>query len=424
MRLVILYSLRWVKPVLVLALSCCSFGGDAWAADWNSPAQQLARKIVAITGPGAVAATVENRSSLAKKDADAISSLLHAALESLGARPAKPEQAASVVSIWLSENPISYVWVAEIHQGADESSVVMVSAPREDGALLARDSTPLTLRKLPLWAQEDRILDVLVLEEDSAPKQIAVLDGERVAIYRSKNGKWQQEQILAITHVRPWPRDLRGRLMMPSAKDHLLDVYLPGVLCRSTSTLPLTLTCRESDDPWPLNQVSLAVRAGVQPLNAFYSASRNFFTGALAPGVGKLSTVGKFYSAATLPRDKYDLWLFAEADGQIHLVDGVTDQPAKLGWGSDVASVRTACRPGWLLLATGAGDAPAENAADSVRAYEIADRDPAPVSEALNFPGRITALWTEAKDDSVIAVVRNRESGEYEAFRVAVGCGQ
>ena len=133
---------------------------------------------------------------------------------------------------------------------------------------------------------------MLVLEEDSAPKQIAVLDAEKVAIYRLKNGTWQQEQTLAITHARPWPRDLRGRVMHAAAKDHLLDVYLPGVFCRSTAGLPLTLNCRESDDPWPLVATaavsfpSFEVGPSVQPLGAFYSATRNFFTGALAPGVG------------------------------------------------------------------------------------------------------------------------------------------
>jgi hypothetical protein len=61
---------------------------------------------------------------------------------------------------------------------------------------------------------------------------------------------------------------------------------------------------------------------------------------------------------------------------------------------------------------------------DTIRTYEIADRDPVPVTAALDFAGEITALWTEAKGDSAIAVVRDQETGEYEAFRVAVACSQ
>jgi hypothetical protein len=429
MRLAINNLSRALKLAVVLMFFCCGAVRNMAAADWSGPAQQLARKIVAITGPGAVGVTVENRSSLAKKDFDTISAALRADLETLGARPAKPEQASASVTVWLSENNQSYVWVAEIRQGAAEPAVAMVSAPRGDDSGLAQESMPVSLRKIPLWAQEDRILDVLVLEEDSAPKQIAVLDGEKVSIYRLKSGKWQIEQSLAITHARPWPRDFRGRVIAPKAKDHLLDVYLPGVFCRSTPNLPLALNCRESDDPWPLAATTVILPSAstglsVQPLGAFYSASRNFFTGALAPGVGKLTTVAKFYSAAALPRERYVLWLFAGADGQVHFIDGITDQLAKLGWGSDIASVKAACGTGWQVLATSAGDNATDNGMDSVRAYEIADRDPLPVSAPLDFPGEITALWAEPKGDSAIAVVRSQKTGDYEAFRLAVACSQ
>ncbi|PYX35927.1 MAG: hypothetical protein DMG81_17080 [Acidobacteria bacterium] len=89
-------------------------------------------------------------------------------------------------------------------------------------------------------------------------------------------------------------------------------------------------------------------------------------------------------------------------------------------WGSDVASVKTPCGSGWQVLATQAGD----SLADSVRAYELPDRDPLAVSEAVDFAGGITALWTEAKGGTAVAVSRNSETGNYEAFRLAVACGQ
>src|SRR5579872_1662673 len=222
----------------------------AHAADWSGAEQQLARKIVAVTGPGAVALTVENRSSLGRRDRDIIQNGLRSALEGLGIRFVKAEQAAATVSISLSENPASYVWVAEIRQGAGEVAVVMVSAPRAEGSMTPHESVPLSLRKISLWSQDDPILDVAVLEENAGPTRIAVLGAEKLALYGLQAGKWQQEQAVGIVHARPWPRDLRGRLIAP--KDHLLDVYLPGVICRSSGGASLTLTCRETDDPWPL----------------------------------------------------------------------------------------------------------------------------------------------------------------------------
>ncbi len=402
------------------------------AADWSGPEQQLARKIVAVTGPGAVTLTLENRSSLGRRDNEVIGNGLRAALEAVGLRFVKPEQAAASVAITLSENPRSYVWVAQIRQAAGDAAVVMVSAPRTDGPAVPRDSVPLILQKIPLWAQEERILDVAVLEENVAPTRIAVLEAENVSLYRMQGGKWQQEQTVALSHSQPWPRDLRGRLI--AAKDHLFDVYLPGVLCRSTTNLPLSLSCRESDDPWPLvigapsgastNFPSFGA-SGANPvsiaqMSAFFAPTRNFFTGALAPGVGKFTTVAKFYSAAAVPREKYVLWLFASTDGQVHMVDGFTDLIAKLGWGPDLASVRTSCGAGWQVLATSSAD----QAEDSIRAYEFPDRDPVPVSAGVDFAGEVTALWTEAKGDTAVAIARNRETGNYESFRLALACNQ
>ena len=169
---------------VVLALAIATH-----AADWSGPEQQLARKIVAVTGPGAVALTVENRSSLGKRDSEIIQNGLRALSKGLGIRFVKAEQSAATVAIFLSENPTSYVWVAEIRQGAGEAAVVMVSAPRPAGATASHESVPLSLRKISLWTQDDPILDVAVLEENSAPTRIAVLDAEKVSFYRLQGGK-------------------------------------------------------------------------------------------------------------------------------------------------------------------------------------------------------------------------------------------
>lgn len=405
----------------------------AQGSDWNGAEQALAKKIAAVTGPGAVAVNFQNRSSLSKRDSDIIQNGLRSALEAAGVRSVNLDQSAATVTISLSENSESYVWVAEIRQSAGDSSVVMVSTPRPEGALAPRDSVPLTLRKILLWTQNSPILDVAVLEENQSTSHIAVLDSERVSFYRLQGGKWQQEQTPEIAHNRPWPRDLRGRLVL--ARDHLLDIYLPGVFCSTSAVSPMTLNCRDSDDPWPLlagtvngGTLSVFPSAGlsngastlIPQTRAFFAPNRNFFTGAITPGIGKFATLPKFYSTAILPRERYILWLLAATDGSIHLIDGMNDQAAKLGWGSDLASVRTPCGAGWQVLATNAG-----NQSDQfVRAYELPDRDPLAVSTPMEVPGTITALWTEARGDTAVLISRNRETGVYEAFRVAVACNQ
>ena len=424
----------WQATCLCFALCFALFfplSNIAAAADWGATEQQLAKQIVAVTGPGTVSLALENRSSLSRRDSDVVQNGLRNALEQSGIHFVTSEQAAARIALTLSENETSYVWVAEIRQGAGDSAVVMVSVPRSGHSGAAYEAMPIALRKVPVWAQEGQILDLTVLEENGTPTRIAVLGVEDVSVYRAQNGKWQLEQTLQVSHTRPWPLDLRGRLV--PAMDHSLTAYLPGTMCRVTlAAAPLTIACHASDDPWPIVMTNLSstifpsagsnAPAGgvVSPLTGFFASTRNYFTGVLSPAVGKFSTVPKFYTAAFVPREKYTLWLFASADEKVHLIDGMNDQASAFPWGSDISGVRTACGAGAQVLATGAGD-PAQ---DSIRAYEFPDRDPVVVSAAVDFPGPISALWTEARSDSAIAIARNRDTGSYEAFRLSLACGQ
>ena len=377
------------------------------ASDSDAAAQELARKISAACGPAPVSLEMVNRSDLSKKSLDQINLGIRAQLGALGVHVVPAEQATAAVKITISENLRNYVWVAEIRQGS-EASTAIVSTSRPEGTFQRDTSPAFTVRRIPLWAQEERILDVAVLEESAAPTLIAVLDPEKIAFYRFVDNHWRQEQALAIVHTRTWPRDMRGRLI--PRQDHLLDIYLPGVFCQTPNSAPLSLVCRDSDDPWLLS--------GQFPLGAFFAPTRNFFTGVLSPGIGKQTSTVKFYSAAPLPRPTYTLWLLAGEDGNLHLLDGVSEQSASLGWGSDLAAIKTSCGSGWQILATRAGD----DSADAIRAYEIADREPAAVSQPLEFGGGITALWAETKGGTAIAVSRNADTGNYEAFRLALAC--
>jgi hypothetical protein len=393
--------------LLILILFCWS--STSSGAEWTTPAQELARKISAVTGPVSVAIHVTNRSLLSAKDVADIDRELRAQLLAAGVQPTKSEQA-TTVEVTVSENALSYVWVAEIRRNGVEPSVAMVSVPRRGTPVPAQDLPPMSLRKIPLWRQQTQILDVVVLEEAASPTRLAVLDPDAVTLYRSSNGQWREEQRFPITHSRTWPRDLRGRLWL--RPDHGLDAYLPGAVCRTASGGMNGLICGESGDPWPLStQVALA---------AFFAPTRNFFTGALAPGIGQRTSIAKFYSAALVVRPNTTQWVVAETDGSVHLIDGASDQTLHVTWGSDLAGVRSSCGSGSQILITQAGG----GAGDSIRAYEVSDRDVAPVSSAMDVDGPITALWTEARSTSAIAVYKDATSEGYGAFRVALGCGQ
>jgi hypothetical protein len=382
----------------------------AHAADWTETERQLSAKIAATTGPGAVSLEILNRAAFSKTDLENIRRGLASQLSTLGVQVVKPDQAAATVQVFLTQNLQDDVWIAEVRQGTGAPTILMVAVNRPAGPVFAAPRAPaLTLSRTLLWSQESRILDVAVVEVMGAPAYLLVLDGEGVHISRFDNGHWKAEQVLAIQHEKPWPRDLRGRLVL--RKDHLFDAYLPGVLCSSTGGASLTLQCREDDDPWPLSSEQ----------TAFFAPNRNYFTGVLVPGIRLENSVAPFYSAVPVPRSNYTLWLFASIDGSLQLVDGMSKQSITgLGFGSDLAAIRSTCGSGWQVLATSNSD----NAPDAVRAFEFPDREPVPASPVLEFAGPITSLWSDNNSSTAVAVNRNLDSGRYEAYRLSVACGQ
>jgi len=420
--------LGWLTSFLLatvfLPSSLCASGlGDS--------ARQLAHKIAAAAGPGAIALEVTNRSSLDEKSVREVRGALEAQLRSEGVHSAKAEQAMGTVEVVLAESLREYVWTAEIVIGSDEKKVALVSVPRSPTRTPFTAALPMVLKTTLLFAQEQPILDAALVEMPGGSR-LLVLDGDRVAIYRQQGANragpnparaWELETSLSLVHSRAFPRDLRGRLLL--RRDRLFDVYLPGAFCRSTANAvtPLALTCNDSADltynePWPLTPDDGSVRA-------FFAPSRNFFTGALSPGIGKVSNVPSFYSAAALPRSGYTLWAFAALDGSLHLVDGMTDQAIRGGkWGSDLAGVHSSCGTGMQLLVSESGDLASGNSErDGLIAFEIPDRDPVAASSAAEFDGRIVALWSESVGNGATAIVRRNNTGWYEAYSVSISCG-
>jgi hypothetical protein len=397
-----LSRLRWALCLCVL------FSQLSFATDWHDPITQLAGKITAATGPGVVALEINNRSSISSADTEEIRRELTASLATSGVRVWQPDQAAANIKLTLSENLLEYIWVAEIQAGATDAKVLLVSMPRTTFAVAVPNASPITIRPTPLVSQADPILDIAIVENN--PPRVVVLGRAAITIQEFANQHWSVIQSLAVTSPTPLPRDARGRIFL--RKDRLFDAYLPGLICHSTNSASISMSCAPSEDPWPLQS---------QGVSAFFSPARNFFPGALIPGIGKQNSAPPFYSAAAVPRPNYSLWIFAGLDGQVHLLDGINQQVlGKVHWGSSVAAVHPACRPDSLVLADAADSEPAE----SIQAFEFADREPAAVSPKLAVNGSITALWSTPSADSAIAVYKNSSTGNYEALQLNLDCGR
>ncbi|MGB9489267.1 MAG: hypothetical protein WCA92_02270 [Terriglobales bacterium] len=397
---------------IFLVLAAIFFPSSLFASNLGDTARQLAHKIVTASGPGTFALDVTNRSSLDDKSVREVRSTLEAQLSAEGIHTANAEQAMGTVTVVLSESLREYVWTAEIVIGSDEKKVALVSLPRTQGTPL-NPASPMVLKTTLVFAQEPPMLDAALVEMPGAPRLLVLGDG-MVTVYRrqgaNQSARWELETSMPIAHSRVFPRDLRGRLLL--RRDHLFDVYLPGTFCRSSAAAPLTLACNDSDDPWRLSSEDGGLRA-------FFAPNRNFFTGALAPGIGKILNVPIFYSAAALPRASYALWAFIAVDGSLHLVDGMTDRVIRgANWGSDLAAVHSSCGTGAQLIVSESGDAER----DGLHAFEIADREPVAVSSAVKFDGRIVALWPDSSGGAS-AIVKRKDTGWYEAYSISISCG-
>ena len=97
------------------------------------------------------------------------------------------------------------------------------------------------------------------------------------------------------------------------------------------------------------------------------------------------------------------------------LIDRMADQQPLHGI---MNRLHSNCGVGTQLLISSNSDAER----DALRAFEIPDRDPISTGSAVDFDGRLTALWPESSGTSAIAVVKRKDAELYEAYRLSISC--
>jgi hypothetical protein len=369
------------------------------AQNLDAPARDLAARILAVMTPReASRVTVENRSTLAAAEVATAQRALQAELGRQGLQSAP---GGAEIRITLSENRSGYLWVAEIRRG-EERQVVMTELPR----LPAQAGMPLaslTIERELLWEQEEPILDAIVL----GPRRLLVLSPTRVAVIQDADRTFWMLPAL------PQSRDPRGRLALEGDR---YRAYLPGAVCTGTWRPALAGECLPATEPWPIQT------AGGTPLQASFAASRNYFDGRVALSASGVKTLPPFYSAAVVPEGAASLWIFAALDGRVELYDASLEPAGLFGIaGSDLTSVESACGAHKQVLVTKRSN---ETESDAVQGYEVAGRVAVAVSEPLEFPGPVTALWAAPDGRTAVAVSRHLKTNRYAAFRLSVTCGR
>ncbi len=353
------------------------------AEDLASAARELGRKTVGVVGRDAVAVSWRNLSSLGAADVLRARGAFDGALRDGGAR--SMESASGDARVTISENQTAYLLVEELWRG-DDRQVWMASWPRTGGERATFAAA--TVDKKLLWEQDDPILDAAV-----AGDSVIVLTP--AALIRTA-----PLQSAPLPATKAGPRDPRGRLRVLGAAIH---ANLPGVTCSGTVE-PLSVSCKPGDEPWTVDSAGRAL------LLANFAAGRNYFDGRVVSQAGARKTIPPFYSAAAAD----GIWIVAAVDGRAVLFDSAMEPAGNAGvaWGSDVAGSDTLCGGAPVVLASRAGDG-----ADAIQAFAVVNRTPVALGQAVEMPGRVTALWAPG-----IAVVRN--GAKYQAYSITVGCAQ
>jgi hypothetical protein len=392
---------RWYA---VLSALLFFFPVSATAADdVGGAARELARKTAAFAGKGAAVAVTWRKNSTPDVVAAQARSSFETALQEAGLRVSEIGPAAEL-RITISENTAQFLLVEEAVKG-DEHQVFIAFWKRSEAP--SAPAPGVSLEKKLLWEQDEPILDVAFPSAG-----MLVLSPTSVTLYTHAGAQWESQRDVPLAPAKPWPKDVRGRLRL---KGTGFQALLPDLQCEGASDPALTLDCHASEDAWVLESGSRAL------LLANFSSARNYFDGRVTTQTGQRKTVAPFFSAASVESQGRTLWLLATLDGKIQILDAMLEPAgtSTVAWGSDIAGTDAHCGTGSQVLATRPGD---RGQSDSVQAYTIVDRSPEPLTDAVELPGPVLALWTSG-GNGVTAVVRDLRTGKYAAYALVVVCG-
>src|SRR5512146_702424 len=145
--------LKVLRVSSVLLVCLAAYAAPA-TGNWDTQTFELARKIVAISGPGPASLIFQNSSSLSSDVAAQIRSRIEGDLRASGVQ--LRDNAPVTIRVILSENVRGYVWMAQVQQGS-EIRIAMLVFPKQDTS--SASSSPLVLRRSFLIAQQEQILD-------------------------------------------------------------------------------------------------------------------------------------------------------------------------------------------------------------------------------------------------------------------------
>ena len=334
----------------------------ASAQTLDQAASQLASSIgSAVQIKSGLSLGIENLSSLTIPEVTRVRDTIQAELIRAGLKV--DSNSLTLIQITISENARGFLLIART-PAPDGVKTAMVSWTIRP----ARPSTARTaLSKSLILEHSSPVLDIALTSNGA---ELWVLEPARLLHFVKNAEAWTADRTTPLSLARPLSRNPRGRLTP--------DPRMPDI-----------------SSPWPLDS-SHTVR---------WAAGRNYL----------FDDSGSFFSAATIDNFEFKAGL----DGRTRMMSPAGQLIANIDdWGSDLAAIQGSCgQP--FLLATAKTE---RDGLDRIQAYQLSDSQPVPSGDPLSFPGLVTALWPSETPAQATAVVHNRKTQKYEAYRIAISC--
>jgi hypothetical protein len=407
--------------ILLLLLLFIVVPSVSWSqtpqSHWQDPARELAKKIVALTGPRqTLALAVRNISSLSDSEVAAVRLALEAELRAAGLSLAAKPDAAPELRITLSENLQGLLWIAEISRDASRD-VAMVSLPKTAAPPPSATTQMFVLQSKLIWEQDDSILDFALLDPGNpgSGQRLLLLEPTRLSLYQADQERFMFQQSVPLPTGTP-ARDPRGYLVLRD--DHFL-LSIAWNLCRGFLDQRLNVTCwnQSQDVPRQYAEEMHWLELSIVP-------GRNFFRQRFHVQGNDEQRETLFSSAAGWMEDGEPIRFDVGLDGVTRLYRLNADQAPDArfsGWGSQLTGISSNCGRERQLLVTRPGD---WTELDAVQAFDVVGTQAVAVSSPLEFPGPVKELWLGKTFMTALTIVQNLKTSRYEAYTLTLSCGR
>lgn len=388
----ICFSPRFVcRPFLSFfcATICFAWPGLLRGDSLDDGVRVLARKVGEMTRGAAVEVKEENKSSLRESQ---VTELEKAFVEELRRSGAKIVQQGvqTKITLTLSENASGYLGVVRLQHGGDSQDVIQLLGRALEEAGI-QQSVRMTLRRELLNSSEQPILDVVFPHDDA--NRMVVLSPTQLVDYDRDGSTWKANAPLKLPRIGLSTRDLRGRVDVGLDE---LNVIFPAEICN--------ISTRDGD------------RCHASRGQVNFSSMPEQSLKEITPGL----------DAVEFQNGGQKTVIVVGKDRKMRLYhDDSEPFQTTAEYGDQISSIQSGCGSGQQVLVTERGDG---TAADTVQAVEIRDDKLALVAQPMQFGGPVTMLRAASRtlgfpDTAAIAVVHNLQSGNYEAYRLTISCG-